>query len=279
MSARRSFKNRLFVFAMTVISANAFAGMQVLPDSRHQQYQTYGLFFDQQSLLAFRQEGRAWGALAGSIAALELTDWKWNPQLVIHGSANASFKINGKGDTLLTETIDARVGLAVDLKFESDFRGSIIWTHYSGHVSDNVADLDLFGSNLGNEVLDLRLIKDIDTSYRFGLGIRPTLGSDPGMIAFGAEQFFEWFPTGEAADPHHFAPYFATGFEEYGRHAIRFTWHAQIGIAAGNHFGETKHSSLRGVVGYYNGNDPRLKYYQFKDRRVDFFYGGVAFDI
>ena len=110
------------------------------------------------------------------------------------------------------------------------------------------------------------------------MGIRPTVGSDPGMVAFGAEQFVEWFPYGESG-PHSFSPYLSAGTEEWGRHAIRLTSHVQVGFSAGNHFSPNKTSSLRVVLGYFNGNDPRLKYYQFKDSRVNFFYGGLAFDI
>ena len=251
----------------------------ILPESRDLQYRTYGLFFDQQSTLVYRNGGHALGAIGGTIAVLEAPEWRWNPQLVANGSANAAFTLNSRGDTLLTETVDARVGLALDLRFDQSFRGTIIWTHQSGHISDNVPDTDLIGSNLGNEVITLRVIRDIDREWRLGGGLRPTVGSDPGMKVFGAEEFAEWFPWKADPNPHHFSPFVAVGFEEFGRQDIGLTFNAQAGWAAGDHFSELKHPGLRIVVGYYNGADPRLKYFQFKDSKVEFVYGGLMFDI
>ena len=261
------------------LSPQASAETVLLPDSRDLQYRTYGLFFDEQSTLVYRNGGHAQGALGGTLAILEERDWLWEPQLIIHGSANSAFTLNSRGDTLLTETVDARVGLAMDLRFNESFRGTLIWTHQSGHISDNVPDPDLIGSNLGNEIITLRLIRDFAREWRFGAGLRPSVGSDPGLKVFGAEQFAEWFPWHASEDIHRFSPFVAVGFEEYGRQEIDFTFNGMIGLAAGDHFSESKHPGLRVVLGYYNGADPRLKYFQFKNSKVGFVYGGLMFDI
>lgn len=274
-----SVKNKIILALSLLIASSAQAEFVFLPDNHHQQFQSYGLFFEQQSTLVLRQEGRAWGAIAATLALFEEDQWIFKPQLVLHGSANASFKFNSHGDMLLTETIDARVGLSLDLQFSESWRGFIMWTHQSGHISDNVPDPDLIGSNLGNEVIDFRVIHDIDQSFRLGGGIRPVVGSDPGMIAFGAEQFAEWFPWGAQPNPRKLSPYIATGFEEYGRRAIQLTFNAQIGLATGSHFLPQRYPAIRIVLGYYNGNDPRMKYFQMKYSRVEFFYGGLMFDI
>jgi hypothetical protein len=273
-------KLRILIFCICVLSpALAKADFELLPESRHLQYQTYGLYIDQQSMLIYRDSGRGWGAVGGEIALVGNDDWKYKPQLVVHASANAAYQINAQGNTLLTQTIDARVGLALDFTFTDKFRGAIIWTHQSGHVADNVPDLDLFGSNLGNEVIDFRFIRDIDTTWRLGGGIRPTVGSDPGMVVLGAEEFAEYFPLGEGLNPHQFKPFAAVGFEQYGREEIRWSSNVEIGMSAGSHFPPVHHAALRVVLGYYNGNDPRLKYYQFKNSRQAFAYGGLEFDI
>lgn len=255
------------------------AEIEFLPNSRHQQSLTYGLFTDQQSTLVFRSAGQAWAAVGGFISLVELKDWAYQPQLILHGSSSASMRINTKGDTLLTDTVDARVGLGFDLKFTESLRGSITWTHQSGHISDNVPDTDLIGTNLGNEIIAFRVIKDIDRTFRFGGSLRPFLGTEPKMKAFGADQFLEWFFRGAPESKHQFTPYFAAGFEEYGFNQIDLTFHAQIGFMVGNHFDEIKNSTLRTVFGYYNGVDPRLKYYQFKNRKSEFIYAGVMFDL
>jgi hypothetical protein len=98
------------------------------------------------------------------------------------------------------------------------------------------------------------------------------------MKPFSADQFFEWFPWGQAADAQHPSFYAALGFEERGVDHIMFTYQAQLGVLFGNHFREQHHASLRGVVGYYRGIDPRLKYAQFMLSRAEFGYAGLAFD-
>src|SRR2546430_1867930 len=89
------------------------ADLLFLPESRQQQHQTYALFTENQSDLLYRSGKRAWGAIGGGIALVDFSNWAGKPQLVMHGSANAGFRLNDRMDTLLTETVDARVGLSL----------------------------------------------------------------------------------------------------------------------------------------------------------------------
>ncbi len=280
---RKKFElQKKFVFA-TILCVLTCSGSRAdlifLPESTHQQFETYGLWIDQQSTLVYKSGGRAWGAIGGAISLFGEKNWKWTPELVLNGSANAAFRINQNISSLLTETDDARVGLSLDFHFEDDFRARLGWTHQSGHISDNLEDLDLFGENLGNEILSFRLVKDLEYKLRFGGSLRAVVSSDPGMKVFGSEQFFEWFLWGATQNTHRFYPYLALGLEEYGRQQIDLSWHIQIGAVAGNHFLAQKHSSLRVVMGFYSGNDPRLKYFQFKNAKTHFGYFGFMFDL
>ena len=57
------------------------------------------------------------------------------------------------------------------------------------------------------------------------------------------------------------------------------TVHIQAGLLAGNHFGEMSRQGMRFVLGYYIGEDPRLKYFQYKHRKDDFGYAGIALEL
>ena len=262
-----------------MLAGPSHASWQVVPESRDQQYRTYGLLIDQQATLVMRTAGRAWGGLGGEIALIEADHLPFKPQLVLHGSASAAFRLNERNDTFLTETDDARVGLAIHGEFSPGTRATLAWMHQSGHISDNVLDADLIGPNLGNEIISYRMIHDVDRSFRFGGTLRAYVGADPGMKALGFDQFGEWFPTGVPTDYHQGAPYLAASFEQYGRNHLDFSSNYQLGYMVGNHFDPVKHTSMRAVLGYYQGNDPRLKYYQFKTSRVQFGYLGLMFEI
>ena len=272
---------RVFFLSILLSQFSTFARSEVvfLPESRDQQYRTYGLYIDNQSTFIFKSAATSWGALGGSVAIAEINSWKWKPQFAVHGTANAAMAIISTSSALQTQTIDARAGLSFEFEFTEEFRGAVIWTHQSGHTSDEVVDADLIGSNLGNEIVDFRFIRDIENTWRLGVGFRPCVSSDPGMQFFGAEQFVEWFPLQFSDNPHHMNPFAAIGSEQYGRSNITESFHFQIGFAAGNHFLPKKVSSLRTVLGFYSGYDPRLKYFQMKHRYADFVYGGVMFEI
>jgi hypothetical protein len=252
----------------------ARAALTFFPDSHDQQFHTYGLYIDNQSDLLVLDSKRAWGALAGAFAILENDSWG-HPQLVLGASANAAFRFNAQVNTLLTETIDARVGLALQFSPEKDFRFMLGWQHQSGHIADNVPDPSLIGSNLGNEIFYGRVVKDFEDRWRVGGELKPFVGTDPAMKAFGADQFAEWFPWGVAGSRRQASPFLAGGLEQYGRDFIQLCGNVQAGVVFGNHFKAEHEPTLRAVLGYYWGNDPRLKFYEFDHQHSDFAYTGL----
>ena len=254
------------------------AEFTLLPESRHQQYLTYALFTEEHTSLLLRDSGRAWGAVAGGIALLEAPDWRWRPQLIVHASANASFRLNASYAGLLTDTIDARAGLAVEMALRQDLRLSIGWTHYSGHIADNVPDKDLIGSNLGDEFLPIRLIYDGHPNFRAGGTLKPLFSSDPKMLLFAADQFIEWFPFGNREAEKAGTPFVSLGADQMGRNHLVLSTNAMIGCYLGSHLMEKHGSAARAVLGYYQGWNPALKYAEFKDSQVQFVYSGLMVD-
>ena len=260
------------------LSLCAKADVIINPESHHKLFLSHGLFFDPQSMIIFRGDSRGWAAVGGSAALVEFKDSEYKSQLVIHASANTSYEFASTG-TVHVETSDARVGLAYDLQFSPTLRGAFIWTHQSGHISDNVPDIDLMGPDLGNEVFDFRVVQDFERTWRIGGGLRPFVISNPSIPAFGAEQFAEWYPNQMSTDPHELCPFVALGLEEYGAKTVDLTAHLQVGYVAGSHFDQHNLQSMRFTLGVYSGADPRLKYFQFKNRRVDFVYAGFSFEM
>ena len=259
-------------------AAPARADYVMVPESRHQLFQAYGFFLDPQNDLFWRSPDRGWGAVGGVFPLVEFTDWKGKPQILLQGSANAGYLVDTSKLLLRTQTIDARVGLLVDVALSNDTRLEIGWTHESGHIADDVPDASLIGPNLGNEIISVRVIHDIDEHFRFGGTFKPVAGAAPHLKTFGADQFAEWFPWGQAADVHHHSLYAAVALEETGVDHIIPTFQGHIGILWGNHFREPHTVGLRLVAGYYNGIDPRLKYAQYMLATIQFGYAGMAFD-
>lgn len=264
----------LVLFAISLTLRVPAARAEIVPDSQHQLYQTFAFLTDEQSSLISRSGGYAYGEVGGAFALYGIQ--AIDTQLVVHGSALAAYQV--APSILLTQTVDARVGLSLDHPFTSSFRGSLGWTHWSGHISDDVPDKDLIGPNSGDEQLYARVIYDWQRVARVGATLKPIVGSDPGMMAFAADQFAELYPWGTAASVHSPTPYIAVGCEEYGVHAVDFTVNVQAGIYFGDHLDAQHHPELRVAVGYYNGVDPRLKYMQFKDSFQQFGYFGVLVD-
>ena len=125
----------------------------------------------------------------------------------------------------------------------------------------------------------LRVVYDIDHNWRIGATIKPEIDSDPPGQWFGADQFVEWFPIGLDKNFTGGSPYLAIGLDEGGLHDVEITYHAQLGLLYGNHFAPEKKPAIRIVAGYYSGWDPRLKYAQFLNSKVSFFYGGVMINL
>ena len=272
----------LFVFSILLISSfltNAFADTVWLPESRHQQFTTYALFIDNQSTLLYQSSGRAWASVDASIALLEKTDLESSPQLIFHGSANSGFRMSSNLSTLLTETTDARVSLLLQGHKTEHLRWSAGWMHYSGHISDNVADPELIGPNIGFEQLFLRVVADYDDDFRVGGTLKPFIGTDPGLKTFAADQFIEWYPWGTAHLASRPTPFLALGLEEYGRRKIDPSVNLVAGAYMGNHLHATHKTSMRYVLGYYAGPSPQLKYMAIKDEKTRFLYTGIIFEL
>jgi hypothetical protein len=257
----------------------ARADWTFLPVSRHQQFLTYGIFTEEQATLAFRDNRRAWAAIGDAIALVEKNDWSFRPQLIVFGSVNVSFRENSWLLDFLTETFDARFGFAVESILTPKLRLSVGMTHTSGHGADSLLDQDLVAPNLGDDLVVARVIYDIDERWRLGLTLKPAINTDPSGQALGGEQFAEWFPWGLKKNFTGGSPYLALGLEESGKPSLIVTYHAQLGLLWGNHFGAEKNPALRLVAGYYSGQDPRLKYAQIKHTRASFFYGGVMINL
>jgi hypothetical protein len=266
-----------FIASWAVVSVGDLAQAdEIVPESHHHQYQTYSIFTDEQSSILFRSAGRGWLEIGGAIAVYQID--VINTQLVVHGSASAGLRLNQNGNTLLTETVDARAGLSLDHPFTDTFRGTVGWTHESGHAADDIQDMALFGSNLGNEQLYARVIYDWNRMMRLGGSLKPYVGTDPGLKWFAADQFAEYYPLGVAENVHKPTWYVATSISEYGHNAVYGTVNAQTGVFFGSHLDPDHHSGIRAAIGYYGGVDPRLKYMEFLNGFSKFFYAGLLAD-
>jgi len=166
------------------------------------------------------------------------------------------------------------------MTFSDTFRGAIIWTHDSGHISDNVALPELIGPDVGDEYFDFRLIKDTeDQHWRYGGGFDPALKSHPTQQWFSAEEFVEWWPHGPSKNPHSAVPFVAGGLQQYGTDAIELTGNIQLGWATGDHFSPHFEKAWRFVIGAYSGQDMRLKYYKYEGTQTHTVYAGFFLDI
>jgi hypothetical protein len=128
--------------------------------------------------------------------------------------------------------------------------------------------------------VEVRVIHDFDTHFRVGGTFKVMLDTDPAGEPLASNQFAEWFPWGaDSGLPAGMQPYVALGTSEDGTVGYGFNYGAQLGILFGNHFKPEKQQSLRLVIGVYHGEDPRLKYAQFYNSRVEFFYYGVLLNL
>ncbi len=282
MHSFRMFTARFFILLIACIAVArphaVRADWEILPESRHQLYQTYSLFFDQQSSLLNTGGAHAWGALGGTLPVYGNNDVESHPQIFFHATANASMKYNSDFK-IGTETIDARVGLGYEMALLPELRFSTGLTHDSAHAADGIDDLTLFEPPVGEEFFFLRGIYDIGNTFRVGATLRPFLRAYPQIETFAADQFAEYFPFGGKDDPHSGSPYVALGFDQWGDTHLTWTTHAQLGVYFGNHFSPKFRQSARVVLGYYNGADPRMKYFRYRENRREFAYLGLMFDL
>ncbi len=260
---------------LPVLPTQAFA-FEFLPESGHQRFQTFGLFIEDQTTLIQQSGSRAWGALGTSIALFGLGSDTSSSQFVLTASVNTAFRLS---QSLDPETADARVSLKWETALSSDWLLSFGFSHASGHVNDDVIDKDLEALNVGIETFPLRIIYTGSEHFRPGLTFQPLFGSEPKTKGVQANQFLEIYPWGTSSEFRRGTPYLALGVEEYGHNKIDLSGHAQIGAYFGNHVQNKRFNSLRIVLGGYSGQDPRLKYYYYKDTRAKFAYAGLMFDI
>jgi hypothetical protein len=266
----------IMLTAILFASSWAHADWLTLPESRDEQYRTFGLFIDNQtSALFVPGVDNVFLSLGEQIPLLENTGWYGSPQIIVSASVFAGDRMNDNGTTILMETIDIRAGLSYEFSFDKKSRMSISWQHQSGHTSDDVQDSDIVHPNLGNEQIIARYFRDIDERFRVGGTLKPYFAADPGMEHWGSDEFGEWYPWGTAASFGTFTPFIAGSLEQYGPNHIQLTFHAQVGAYIGNHLRPLYKPNVRVVAGYYNGVDPRLKYAQFKDGLQRFGYFGV----
>ncbi len=261
---------------------SAHASWEFLPETRHELYQTYGLFYDQQSVGLHSGDGHLWASLAGTMALAGDPEAASHPQLVATAAANAGFHYNDEFN-FTANTVDARAGFLFQFAWDESLRFSVGAVHESGHLLDGAPaqDLpDLYHPTVAQEAAVFRVLYDVDKTFRLGATFKPYFHSTPAMAFFAADQFAECFPWGAEDERKTFNPYLALGQDERGPQGhLTYTFHAQLGAYWGNHFSPDFKQTFRAVLGYYTGADPRLKYFELRDAKMEFFYLGFMFEI
>ena len=280
LKRRRSKLNVGMVLIFGLLSSTQVqADLRFLPETRHHLFSTFSFFVDDQTTLVIRDGGRAWGGFGGNFALAEMEDWGWKPQLVLFASANFAFRSNSWALDFLTETFDGRFGVAVESILSPEWRLSLGMLHLSGHTADSIVDPELKVPNLGDDFIVARILYAGFSDFRLGASLKPITNSDPVRQFFAADQFAEWFPWGPQDSRSNPSPFLALGLEEDGARKIDLNFHAQLGAYVGAHAKREYRQSMRIVLGYYNGFDPRSKYARFKNTRTHFVYGGLMFNL
>lgn len=264
-------------FLLLLFSFRAMGRITLLPESLHQQFQSFGQFTGESTALVYRSDGRPVLSVGGVFPILEDKTLPGAPQFVAWANIQDVHRFSGDYD--LSETMDARVAFLIEASLKSDFRVSLGLLHYSGHVVDGVNDLDLLPPNLSIDMITLRLVRDIEKILRFALTLKPVFHSDPATKWVAADQCVEWFPFAGSDSVEKPSPFLAFGMDEFGRGQIDVAYHVQMGLSFGNHFSARHQMGMRTVLGYYHGPDPRLKYAFFKSSKSDFAYLGLLVDI
>ena len=258
---------------------NLHAGWLLVPDSHHQQFQTYAFLTEEQTALIWRDAGKAFAQVGGYFTALENNEWRFRPQLVIFGNVLFSWRPKDMIFEYGTETFDARFGFALEGHITDSLRVSLGFLHSSGHASDGVLDPDLYPPDLGDEQIVVRGIYDWNKRVRVGLSLKPMVVTSPKAQFFAADQFVEWFPWGITTERNGYNPFISVGLEEGGVDNVELTTTIQIGVSLRDHMRSERVADLRIVVGYYNGADARLKYAQIKRRRSETGFAGFVLSL
>jgi hypothetical protein len=266
---------RITAFLLLAIPLSQAAQVDVLPETKHQRFLTFGQFFDEKSAFLIRNSTEAQGAFGSSLALAEISDWTLKPQLILTGTVDVSFQTHDYFSGLRVKSFDARFGATIDFNLSEYLIGSFGLLHFSGHLADGTDYTSLTPLDLGHDALFLRLIFDQKTWWRIGGTLRAYVYTNPTIQASAFDQFLELFPLGTDFSTIHPTPYLAFGLEESGVQKLDITYHIQIGVYFGNHLEPRRQSLLRLALGYYNGADPRLKYAHFQNAKDHFLYGGV----
>lgn len=190
-------KFSLFLIPTLFLSTLCQANWTFLPESHHQLYDSWGLFFDEQSMLLNYGQGRVWSALGGTMPIFGNEESLHHPEIIFHASANAAIHYNDNF-RLWTETLDARLGIAIEWELNPNLRFSIGYQHFSGHSVDgiNVADSDLIQPTLGQEFIPIKIIYDIGRMFRLSGTVSPVVRSSPSIEPIWMDQSIEFFPWG-----------------------------------------------------------------------------------
>jgi|GEM_PF-1724675 len=269
----------LFFLLLSTASEAKADGMIFLPESHHPRYQTHGLFIDNQTSILYRDGGKAWGSVAAAFALFGTENGTNTSQLVVGASVNTAFRLEGG---LSPETADARFDLAWETFLHHDWLVSAGYEHISGHINDSVLpeDRSLIPLDLGIDLFFARMIYDGNDFLRPGITIATLMNeSDPKSKALRGNAFAEIFPWGHPPASRGPTPYLSLGVEEYGHNVEQTSFNAQVGVAFGNIRGTKSGAALRTVLGFYTGQDPRLKNYYIKDSHVSFAYLGIILDL
>jgi len=273
----------LMGFALNLsLSKPAQAEWDILPDSRHQQFDLFGRFFDEQTMLINYGSARLWASMGGTVPVYGNNELPSHPQITFHASANAALHYDSNF-RFYTETIDARFGGDLEFAINPHWRASVGITHNSGHAADGIAAEDLsapiFSQPLGQEFVPIKTVYDLDKSFRFAFAFKPFIRSFPALQWAAFDESIEWFPFGAKDDPHSGSPFIAIDLDQYGPYSYLTTINVQAGVYFGNHFSEKFNQTMRIVAGYYSGADPRLKYFQFLNNTQLFYYFGAMFNL
>jgi hypothetical protein len=254
---------------------------EIFPTSTYQQYQTYGLYLDNQSLIDYYGANDYFGSVGGAFAVAGNSVSKWHPQVVIIASVNAHMVFAESG-RIYSDEIDVHAGGAYNFTISPEMRMSIGFMHYSGHVADGAVDPSLLAEdyNLGDNMLFARFVYDFGTYVRAGVTFQPVVHGGPAAQFWAGNAFAEYFPFGGRDEQEKPSPYVAASLIEDGTDMFgsQLTFHAQVGCYFGNHFSSHFKPTFRPVAGFYYGADPRLKYYQFQGFIATFAYVGAMVD-
>jgi hypothetical protein len=238
-------------------------------------YETYALFAEEgQTQFLYQGSNHFWGAIGSRIILFDLDSFWGHPQFILNAGVQASLR-KQKAE-FLSDTLDVRVGLAALFAIDSTTRLKVTIAHLSGHVLEDVPDLDLTPKNVGDESIQFRLIKDYADKVRLGGSLKYLLGTASAIKKLSADQFIEWFPVGEQAQSQ--TPFLATGMEESGIDKYLISTHMQGGVYWGNHLNPLHHEVLKLSGGWYRGLDPRQKYSHYKKSKASFGYFGLSYE-